>query len=250
MQFSVAQPAAASQAPLGYYSRLPAVIAAIGTDGLGTELLAYFSEVTDVRQVAVYCVSDSSDLVLLAHAGDGSHPTKAPRIAATAAACGTTGTIVREAGMMAASGKTTLNRFVVTLSSGPAGIITGQQEDLFASSLVVIFASLDRHIQMTDGRHAPQDALRSLKTIEECCLGSSAELSPREGAVCARIVYGMTAYGIAIDLGIGEESVSTYRKRAYRRLGIGCQRELLMWYLAQWDQARRRSKVRQLQLAA
>ena len=47
----------------------------------------------------------------------------------------------------------------------------------------------------------------------------------------ARILYGLSAAGIAVDLGIGIESVTTYRKRAYRRLGIATQRELLVWYL-------------------
>jgi DNA-binding CsgD family transcriptional regulator len=37
----------------------------------------------------------------------------------------------------------------------------------------------------------------------------------------------MTAEGIALDLGIGAASVLTYRRRAYRRLGISGINQLL-----------------------
>lgn len=56
----------------------------------------------------------------------------------------------------------------------------------------------------------------------------------REVEVCARILYGMSTLGISLGLGLSEESVKTYRKRAYQRLHIGCQRELLQWYLELW----------------
>lgn len=60
----------------------------------------------------------------------------------------------------------------------------------------------------------------------------SLELTLRERQVCARILYGLSVHGIALDLGIGEESIATYRKRAYRRLNIGSRHELLRRYIA------------------
>ena len=45
-------------------------------------------------------------------------------------------------------------------------------------------------------------------------------------AVAARVLSGMTSEGIAADLGIGLQSVLTYRKRAYAKLGVCGQREL------------------------
>ena len=36
----------------------------------------------------------------------------------------------------------------------------------------------------------------------------------------------------ALDLEVGEETVATYRKRAYQRLGIGSRHELFQLYLA------------------
>ncbi len=51
-------------------------------------------------------------------------------------------------------------------------------------------------------------------------------LSRRELAVAARVLAGMTSEGIALDLGIGLQSVLTYRKRAYAKLGVAGQRQL------------------------
>jgi DNA-binding NarL/FixJ family response regulator len=66
-------------------------------------------------------------------------------------------------------------------------------------------------------------ALASLRDIEQCAT-SQTSLPRREIEVCARILYGMSSIGIALDLGIGEESVKTYRKRIYERLHIGSER--------------------------
>ncbi|HSV82827.1 MAG TPA: helix-turn-helix transcriptional regulator [Ramlibacter sp.] len=77
------------------------------------------------------------------------------------------------------------------------------------------------------------NALTSLRDIEDC-LRMVSSLPRREAEVCSRVLYGMSSVGIALDLAVGEETVKTYRKRAYQRLGIGCERELLNWYLALW----------------
>ena len=51
-------------------------------------------------------------------------------------------------------------------------------------------------------------------------------LSPRERQACARAVIGLTAEGAALELGIALSSVLTYRKRAFRRLGVTSAAEL------------------------
>lgn len=51
-------------------------------------------------------------------------------------------------------------------------------------------------------------------------------LSPREIDVAMRIVAGVSSEGIALDLGIGINSVLTYRKRIYAKLRISSQNEL------------------------
>lgn len=52
-------------------------------------------------------------------------------------------------------------------------------------------------------------------------------LSRRELEVCTFIAAGLTSEGIAIELGVGVNTVLTYRKRAYARLGISSQNELM-----------------------
>ena len=56
---------------------------------------------------------------------------------------------------------------------------------------------------------------------------AAAILSEREASVCTGIILGMTSEGIALDLGISVNTVRTYRKRAYARLMISSQNELM-----------------------
>ncbi|WP_407194692.1 helix-turn-helix transcriptional regulator [Bradyrhizobium sp. STM 3566] len=51
-------------------------------------------------------------------------------------------------------------------------------------------------------------------------------LTPREKEVCVRILSGLGSETISADLGIGLQTVLTYRKRAYGKLGISSQNEL------------------------
>jgi len=52
-------------------------------------------------------------------------------------------------------------------------------------------------------------------------------LTPRERQVCALVALGLTSEGIALRLGVGLNTVLTYRKRAYTRLSISSQNELM-----------------------
>jgi LuxR family transcriptional regulator, activator of tox operons len=52
-------------------------------------------------------------------------------------------------------------------------------------------------------------------------------LTEREVDVCAGIVCGQTSEGIALTLGVSINTVRTYRKRAYARLGITSENELM-----------------------
>lgn len=51
-------------------------------------------------------------------------------------------------------------------------------------------------------------------------------LTPRELAVCARLLLGMTQDGIARDLSLSLPTVKTYRNRAFSRLGIQFKNQL------------------------
>jgi DNA-binding CsgD family transcriptional regulator len=110
-------------------------------------------------------------------------------------------------------------------------------DDIFHvhEACAVLMAIVNKHIALTWQIPDLPRALTSLGQIEACLAGNLVPLSRRETEVCARILHGVSSLGIALDLGISEETVMTYRKRAYQRLGIGSQRELLLWYLELWS---------------
>lgn len=97
-----------------------------------------------------------------------------------------------------------------------------------ASSLLTILA---KHIEIGRPSLRLSDCLRSLNAIETVILKAQVGLTRREVDVCARTIYGLSSAGISADLGIGEESVLTYRKRAYQKLEIATQRELMLWHI-------------------
>lgn len=67
------------------------------------------------------------------------------------------------------------------------------------------------------GRHLRARALDLQSALAERC----PQLTPRERRVCAGLLQGASAGELAARLGIGVASVRTYRKRAYRKLGVG-----------------------------
>ena len=99
------------------------------------------------------------------------------------------------------------------------------------ASAQILFSILTKH-EDTCAAQANGLALSSVNDILVRVARTKVGLSPRAIEVCARILYGMTTGGIALDLGIGKESVIEYRKRLYRRLEVSSQHELLKWYLS------------------
>lgn len=90
-------------------------------------------------------------------------------------------------------------------------------------SAPLLMAALWRHYEVTKpagGRSAAKDFHARL---EKAAPG----LSKRERDVCALVAAGLTSEGIALELGVGINTVLTYRKRAYARLGISSQNELM-----------------------
>jgi DNA-binding CsgD family transcriptional regulator len=120
------------------------------------------------------------------------------------------------------------------LRSAQRESLSEQQIDYLRLIAHLLISFVARHVDLFERKPNLTPALTSLEEIQSCVSGAT-DLSRRESEVCARILYGLSSCGIALDLGIGKESVMTYRKRAYQRLGIGSQRELLMWYLALWS---------------
>lgn len=117
------------------------------------------------------------------------------------------------------------------------GVFSDDAVGRLAAVADLLVALLAKHAVMLLQYPRPEESLASLEDIE-CCMVAMSDLPRREMEVCARIVYGLSAAGIAVELGIASESVKTYRSRAYRRLSVGCERELLKWYLGLWGRWR------------
>jgi DNA-binding CsgD family transcriptional regulator len=116
-----------------------------------------------------------------------------------------------------------------TVHSGPFCANALATLGALASPLV---SCLAKHVSLTKARAAGAPALSSVPEIEATLRAWPEPLTRRELEVLARMLFGLSITGIALELEIGEESVATYRKRAFRRLGIATRNELLGRYLA------------------
>jgi DNA-binding NarL/FixJ family response regulator len=105
--------------------------------------------------------------------------------------------------------------------------------DVLASRSELLLTAHAKHLELLEARESAIRALASIDRIETC-LAASGMLTTRETEVCSRVIYGLSTLGIAVDLSLSEETVRTYRKRAYQRLALGTERQLLTWYLRQW----------------
>lgn len=99
----------------------------------------------------------------------------------------------------------------------------------------MLFAILAKHIDVSGSVSDASVALTTLSEIELCIAEQMPSMPRREAEVCSRAIYGVSSLGISLELNISQETVMTYRKRAYSRLGIATQRELILWYLKLWS---------------
>jgi DNA-binding CsgD family transcriptional regulator len=120
------------------------------------------------------------------------------------------------------------------LRSDVQGAFTERQVSQLGSVAELLVAVLAKHADVLLRRPNLAIALTSLPEIESCLVATT-DLPRREMEVCARILFGQSSAEITADLRIGDESVKTYRKRAYQRLELGSERELLTWYLELWS---------------
>jgi DNA-binding CsgD family transcriptional regulator len=116
-----------------------------------------------------------------------------------------------------------------------------QIESLIAAS-PVIFALIDRHYVTSAATLPPADCLCSIDLIQQC-LHESVGMPQREREVCAHLLMGDTVGETAQKLQIGIETVRSYVKRAYQRLQITSQRELVVAYLRLWHAWTQRGRV-------
>ncbi|MES2101531.1 MAG: LuxR C-terminal-related transcriptional regulator [Pseudomonadota bacterium] len=85
-----------------------------------------------------------------------------------------------------------------------------------------LLAVVQRHIELGSAQ------LTAVQRLQQLC----PQLTPRELAVCERLLRGLTFEGIGVDLGVSAATAKTYRNRAFERLGIHHRNELFALALA------------------
>ncbi len=112
---------------------------------------------------------------------------------------------------------------------------TGPFDDLELGRLngaaEVLIAAIARHNGIRSEIPRALAGFGSVDFIETRLRAADWKLTERELQVAARILFGISAVGISLDLGLGEETIATYRKRLYHRLRIGSRHELFQKYL-------------------
>lgn len=96
-------------------------------------------------------------------------------------------------------------------------------KDAFLDSADLIASTLGRHIDSSSRRSQEWTRPALMKRFRMAEPG----LSQREAEVCAGIVMGFNSEAIALDLSISLGTVQEFRKRAYRKIGISSQNELM-----------------------
>lgn len=112
------------------------------------------------------------------------------------------------------------------------GPFSESQLDLLGSVSETLLSVLRKHAQIVEARHSYNPVSdQNIPEIEASLRASVPRLSKREAQVCARLICGHQMNAIAAELVVGQETVETYRKRAYERLGVSSKQELLLRYL-------------------
>jgi len=97
----------------------------------------------------------------------------------------------------------------------------------------LLMSLVGKHAALTTLQQDPSNALASVEMAERCFADMTA-MPLRERQVCARVVFGMGTPAICSELAVGAETVKSYRRRAYNRLGVNDERELLLDYFRLW----------------
>jgi DNA-binding CsgD family transcriptional regulator len=111
--------------------------------------------------------------------------------------------------------------------SADVGPLDAKDMDAVGQCGRLLFPLLAKHrfLLSVSGAGAPSRAAL-IERAERRVSMLSVKLTPRQRVVCSLTAIGMTAHGIALELGIKTSSVVTHRRRAYERLGISGGNEL------------------------
>ena len=118
-----------------------------------------------------------------------------------------------------------------------------EEVDALQKHLQVVIPSIERHAHILGLSSSVADALSDVAQAERC-FAMTSTLTMREREVCSRTVCGQTALEIASELGISAETVKCYRARAYARLEVTGERELLVLFVRLWQRWRQQQPRR------
>ncbi len=104
------------------------------------------------------------------------------------------------------------------------GFFAQDELDWFGAGAALLARLVVRHER---AMRLPRPAQFPSAPIGEGLTVTPSALTPRESEVCSHLLQGMSYVEIGQVLGIGAESVRTYRNRAFAKLGISSRGELL-----------------------
>ena len=107
-----------------------------------------------------------------------------------------------------------------------SGVFAEQDIDAIGGIAHFLAALASKHVGMLGALLRSRDRSDRIGAAATRLHALDGRLTRRESEVLARILVGMTSGGIALDLRISLNTVLTYRKRAYGRLGVTSQAEL------------------------
>lgn len=121
---------------------------------------------------------------------------------------------------------------VTMMRSAETGTFAAHDITQIEATADLLLAACAKHASIHWDRPRGVKIFASVEVIEATLREANWGLSVRELQVSARILFGISALGISIDLGLGEDTIATYRKRLYARLSIGSRHELMQKYLS------------------
>lgn len=242
-----------------------ALIAALGTDLFEPEMLAVLADLAGAEHYSIYRVHSDVPEFLGGASKRGAHPARLTGAsqryrrtyaeltrAMTLSAAGGSAFLahdpiesLEDPGLTAAlqhyriidrimlSGRVDDDLYAITLlRSEEAGAFEERDIAQLQASADLLIAICAKHASLHWDRPRGVKIFASVEVIEATIKAAGWGLSVRELQVSARILFGISALGISIDLGLGEDTIATYRKRLYARLSIGSRHELMQKYLA------------------
>jgi DNA-binding CsgD family transcriptional regulator len=240
-----------------------ALIGALGTDSFEEEVLRYLSNIAGVEHYSVYRVRGEKPEFLGGASKSGEHPARLtaanqryqrtyaellraleePHPSArlvhgpleSADDPGLTGALrhYNIVDRVLLCGRADGEFYAVTMMrSQAAGVFGADELASLEANADLIIAICAKHASIHWDRPRGVKIFQSVEVIEATLREAKWGISVRELQVSARILFGISALGIGIDLGLGEDTVATYRKRLYARLSIGSRHELMQKYLA------------------